>query len=42
MDGVEEKQPDKWRGERAKLWGVVVVTLLVIVFLLVRHWVASR
>ncbi|WP_266190033.1 hypothetical protein [Candidatus Korobacter versatilis] len=34
---MEPKQPDRWRGERMKMWGVMFVVLLIILFLLVRH-----
>jgi hypothetical protein len=34
---VEPNQPDRWRGERMKLWGVLLIVVLLLVFVLVRH-----
>jgi hypothetical protein len=39
---VEPKQPDRWQGERMKLWGVLLIALLLIMFALVRHALEKR
>jgi hypothetical protein len=39
---VEPKQPDRWGGERMKLWGVLLIALLIIVFVLARHALEKR
>jgi hypothetical protein len=39
---VDPKPPDRWRGERMKLWGVLLIALLLIVFVLVRHALEKR
>jgi hypothetical protein len=34
---VDLKQPDRWRGERMKLWGVLLIALVILVFLVARY-----
>ncbi|HEY3930402.1 MAG TPA: hypothetical protein VGL89_18660 [Candidatus Koribacter sp.] len=35
---MDPKQPDRWRGERMKLWGVLIITVLIVAFLYAHHF----
>jgi hypothetical protein len=35
-------QPDRERGERMKLWGVLIIALLVLAFIVARHALATH
>ncbi len=35
---MAENGPDRERGERMKLWGVILITLLIVALLYARHF----
>lgn len=37
MTSVEPNPPDRWRGERMKFWGVLIIVALLLAFTLIRH-----
>jgi hypothetical protein len=39
---VEPDRPDRWRGERMKLWGVLIIALFIVIFILARHALEVR
>jgi hypothetical protein len=39
---VEPNQPDRLRGERLKLWGVLLIALLIIAFVVARYLLEKR
>jgi hypothetical protein len=42
MTLVEPNAPDRWRGERMKLWGVLLIVLAILAFTLIRHAIATQ
>jgi hypothetical protein len=39
---MEPKHPDRSRGERMKLWGVILIALLILALILARHAIELR
>jgi uncharacterized membrane protein len=34
---VDLKQPDRWRGERMKVWGALLIAFAILLFLVMRY-----
>ena len=35
---MDPTPPDRWRGERMKFWGLLIITLLILAFVVIRYW----